>query len=120
MTLEGTMPDVSSQSSPVVRIWRGRTRPEDRERYVEYLKQTGVRECRATPGNLDVRVFTRITAGAAEFVFVSTWASRDAIAAFAGEDTDRAVYYPEDSRYLLEREPTVTHYDLVVSERAER
>jgi hypothetical protein len=32
------------------------------------------------------------------------------IESFAGEDVERAVYYPEDDRYLLEMEPGVRHY----------
>jgi hypothetical protein len=35
------------------------------------------------------------------------------IRAFAGEDVERARYYPEDKAFLLELEPHVTHYDVV-------
>jgi hypothetical protein len=31
---------------------------------------------------------------------------------FAGEDPSRAVYYPEDERFLIERGPTVDHYEV--------
>jgi len=44
---------------------------------------------------------------------MSQWDSLQSIAAFAGDDIDRARYYPEDSRYLVELEPTVTHYCVV-------
>jgi len=44
---------------------------------------------------------------------VSWWESREAIVAFAGEDIERAVFYPEDDRYLLERGEVVTHHDVV-------
>jgi len=37
----------------------------------------------------------------------------DAIRIFAGEDVERAHYYPEDREYLLELEPTVTHYEVL-------
>jgi hypothetical protein len=43
---------------------------------------------------------------------VSLWDSIDAIRAFAGEPVERARYYDEDPRYLLEFEPTVSHYDV--------
>jgi hypothetical protein len=39
-------------------------------------------------------------------------ADADAIKAFAGEDIDAAVYYPEDERYLVERDATVLHYEV--------
>jgi hypothetical protein len=31
---------------------------------------------------------------------------------FAGSDLERAIYYPEDDDFLLEKEPTVTHYEV--------
>jgi hypothetical protein len=39
----------------------------------------------------------------------------DAIRAFAGDNVDSAVSYPEDDRHLIEREPTVSHYDVAGS-----
>jgi len=44
---------------------------------------------------------------------VTMWESMDAVRAFAGDDPERAVYYPEDDEYLLEREPTVSHYEVL-------
>jgi hypothetical protein len=37
----------------------------------------------------------------------------DAIRGFAGEDVERAKYYPEDQDFLLEFEQTVVHYEVV-------
>jgi hypothetical protein len=34
------------------------------------------------------------------------------VRAFAGENPERSVYYPEDEQYLLEMEPLVRHYDV--------
>jgi hypothetical protein len=34
----------------------------------------------------------------------------DAIEAFAGSDPETAVFYPEDGRFLIEREERVAHY----------
>jgi hypothetical protein len=31
------------------------------------------------------------------------------------EDIEKAVFYPEDDRYLVEREHTVKHYEVVYS-----
>jgi len=36
-----------------------------------------------------------------------------AIRAFAGDDIERARYYPEDRTFLLEMEPRVTHYEVL-------
>jgi heme-degrading monooxygenase HmoA len=48
----------------------------------------------------------------AEFITLSLWDSVDAIRAFAGDEIEAAVLYPEDARYLL-GESTVTHYQVV-------
>jgi heme-degrading monooxygenase HmoA len=48
-----------------------------------------------------------------EFITLSLWSSMEAVRSFAGEDAERAVFYPEDDRYLIERETTVTHYEVV-------
>ena len=37
----------------------------------------------------------------------------DAVRAFAGENPDRSVYYPDDDQYLLDMEPLVRHYEVV-------
>ncbi len=43
----------------------------------------------------------------------SLWESREHLRAFAGDDIERAVFYPEDERYLVERHLTVRHLDVV-------
>ena len=100
----------------IARIWRGATRAEDAERYREYLDETGVKEARATPGNRGVLVMRRVEDGRAKFFFASFRESMDAVRGFAGDDVERAVYYPEDRRYLLEPDPHVRHYEVVGGE----
>jgi heme-degrading monooxygenase HmoA len=41
---------------------------------------------------------------------LSLWESAAAIRAFAGDDIEAAVLYPEDERYLIDGESKVTHY----------
>ena len=41
---------------------------------------------------------------------MSLWDSLDAVAQFAGDDVTKAVFYPEDDRYLVDRELTATQY----------
>ncbi|HEX2201915.1 MAG TPA: antibiotic biosynthesis monooxygenase [Longimicrobium sp.] len=97
----------------IARTWHGAVREPDADRYLDYLEETGVKACRETPGNLGVQVLRRVRDGRAEFVFTSFWESMDAVRAFAGADVERAVYYPEDARWLLEMEPGVRHYEVV-------
>lgn len=98
----------------IARTWHGVTRAAQADAYDAYLKRTGVKDCGATPGNLGVYLLRHIEGDRAHFLFVSLWESYDAIRAFAGDDYQRAVYYPEDHRFLLELEPRVTHYEVLV------
>jgi heme-degrading monooxygenase HmoA len=97
----------------IARTWRGATRAEDAAAYVEYLHQTGFREFRETPGNLGAFGLRRIADGRAVFLIVSLWESEDAIRRFAGDDVERAVFFPEDDRFLVERDERVEHFEVV-------
>ncbi|MEA3501428.1 MAG: hypothetical protein U9R47_01530 [Actinomycetota bacterium] len=94
----------------VVRIWRGWTRPEDADAYAEYILGTGIVEYKATPGNQGAYIMSRVDGDRTEFLTISFWDDRESIVAFAGDDIDRAVFYPEDDRYLVDRETTVMHF----------
>ena len=100
----------------IARFWRGATRPEDADAYVEYLRETGLKEYRQTPGNKAAYVLRRIGDGRAEFVTLSFWDSADDIRGFAGDDIEHAVFYPQDDRFLIERELTVDHFDVVAGD----
>ena len=93
----------------IARLWHGITPSSKADDYLDTLNKTGVRECRATPGNRGVYVLRRIDAGVAHFLFISLWDAMDASERFAGAEVDRARYYPGDREFLLEFEPTVTH-----------
>lgn len=97
----------------IARIWRGRTRAEYAGTYLDYLRQTGLSDYRSIDGNQGVRVLRRVDGEQAEFLLISLWESYEAIEAFAGPAYERAVYYPEDDDYLLEKEPGVRHYEIV-------
>ena len=47
-----------------------------------------------------------------EFITYSTVGLLDSVRAFAGDDFERAVYYPDDERYLVERDDRVPHYSV--------
>ena len=94
-------------------MWRGWVRTEDRDAYVTYIEDTGMAEYRRTPGNRAAHLLTRdLHDGRTEIVTLSFWDSREVIHGFAGEDISRAVFYPEDDRYLVQREDTVTHFEV--------
>jgi heme-degrading monooxygenase HmoA len=97
----------------IARTWRGATKASDGDRYVEYLQQTGIREYKETPGNKGVIALRRERDGKTEFFLVSLWDTWDAVRAFAGPELDKAVYYPEDDRFLVERDDHVDHYEVI-------
>ena len=94
------------------RIWRGAVRSEDAEDYAQYIRDTGFAEYGRTAGNRGAWMLRRDEGGETEFITLSMWESRDAIKAFAGDDIEAAVLYPEDEKYLV-GESTIAHYDVV-------
>ncbi len=96
----------------IARIWKGAVAQADREAYARYVEETGLASYAATAGNLGARLLLREADGRIEVVTFSLWESMDAVRAFAGEDPKRAVFYPDDDRYLVERDLHVTHHDV--------
>jgi heme-degrading monooxygenase HmoA len=97
----------------IARIWRGVTREADKDTYFEYLQKTGLKEYASIPGNHGVWVLRRVDDGKSEFTLISLWDSWDSIKAFAGPDPEKAVFYPEDEKFLLETGPRVIHYEVL-------
>jgi len=97
----------------IARMWHGVTAAERADEYLDYLNETGVPDYRETEGNRGVYVLRRIEDDRAHFLTVSFWGSIEEVKAFAGQDPEKARYYPEDEEFLLEFEPQVKHYDVV-------
>lgn len=97
----------------LARLWRGATKAEDADAYLAYLHETGIAEYRRTPGNRGVIVLRRIANGRAEFLLITLWESEEAVRVFAGDDMERAVFYPEDDRFLVARDERVDHFEVL-------
>lgn len=63
-------------------------------------------------GNRGVTILRRMQGDETHFLILTLWESRAAIEAFAGADIEKAKYYNEGRDFLLEFEPTVTHYEV--------
>jgi heme-degrading monooxygenase HmoA len=96
----------------IARTWRGAVKREDGDAYADYIDETGIAGYVATPGNRGAWVLRRDVGELTEFVMFTLWDSLDAVKAFAGEDYETAVFYPEDDRYLVERDLKSTHYEV--------
>ncbi|MGH2736913.1 MAG: hypothetical protein ACRDKZ_15135 [Actinomycetota bacterium] len=102
----------------IARIWRGVVAATDADAYADYMHETGVAGYTSTPGNEGVYMLRRVTEAGCEFVMLSLWGSMDDVRTFAGDDAERAMFYPEDARFLIERDLQVRHYE--VAARASR
>ena len=98
----------------IARVWHGVTAASESDEYLDYLNKTGVPDYRETEGNRGVCVLCRIEGDQAHFLLISLWESSDAIRKFAGPDLEKARYYPEDEKFLIELEPQVRHYEVLV------
>ena len=97
----------------IARSWDGLTQAEQADAYADYVQRTGVEELAATAGNRGVYVLRRREGDVARFRVLSLWDSMDGIRRFAGDDPERARYYPEDQRFLKTLDPHVTHFEVV-------
>jgi antibiotic biosynthesis monooxygenase (ABM) superfamily enzyme len=96
----------------IARVWRGATRAEDADAYAAYMEETGMTGARAIDGSRGTLVLRRVDGDRAEFVTMLLFDSLDRVRSFAGDEIDRAVFYPADDRYLIERDLHVAHYEV--------
>jgi heme-degrading monooxygenase HmoA len=114
LPLVGAIHQLKGVLTMIARIWRGETPESKADQYFDFLKVTGIKDYRETKGNQGVLVLRRIREGRAEFFLLTLWESWDAIRQFAGDDVEKAFYYPEDPEYLLTMEPEVKHYEVLL------
>jgi aminoglycoside 6'-N-acetyltransferase len=96
----------------IARLWRGAVRSQDGEEYANYMRKTGVAAYAATAGNRGAWMLRRDLGEHTEFVMFTLWDSLEAVKRFAGENYETAVFYPEDERYLIERDLRASHFDV--------
>jgi heme-degrading monooxygenase HmoA len=99
----------------IARLWRGAVRTADGDAYARYMLETGVAGYTGTPGNRGVWMLRRDTGDTTEFVMFTLWDSLDAVKRFAGDDYETAVFYPEDDRFLVERDLRSAHYEVAAT-----
>ena len=93
----------------ITRVWHGRTNPANAEKYLQFLLHDGTKEYWETNGILSVKIWQRKEEDSCHFWTVTEWTNIEAIKRFAGDDYEKAKYYPFDSDILLEFEEKVMH-----------
>ena len=93
----------------ITRIWHGKTKTEFAAVYRQYVIDTGIRDYINTPGNLGAQIWQREDGEVTDIWTISWWDSYDSIKLFAGEEFEKARYYEEGEKHLLEFEPRVIH-----------
>ena len=96
----------------IARIWHGRTAASDAEEYTEFVKERAVPDYGSVDGLRKLYFLRRLDGDTAHFVLVTLWDSMASVREFAGEPPEKAKYYPEDDRFLLEKEEATTLYEV--------
>ena len=96
----------------IARIWHGTTKVEDYEEYTEFLKSEAIPDYEKTEGFKKLIFLRNIKNNIGHFTLITFWENIEVIKNFAGEDFEKAKYYPKDNNYLLEFEEKVTHCEV--------
>ena len=97
----------------IARVWRGWTLQSDRDEYLRFLRKIDLPSYTATPGNLGAHMLHRdLLDGRTEFMLLSFWDSMESVRTFAGDDPERAVFFPDEDRFLVERDESAIHYEV--------
>lgn len=97
----------------IARLWHGTTEANRSDQFLDYILETGARDIRSTQGNVGLAILRSREPDVTHFWMVSTWEDMESIRAFAGDQPEKARYYPLDADYLLEPESKVFHCDVV-------
>jgi heme-degrading monooxygenase HmoA len=96
----------------IARIWCGRTKVEDYEEYTEFMKVKAIPDYENTKSFIKLTFLRNSVDNIGHFTLITFWENLEVIKNFAGEDFEKAKYYPEDNKFLLEFEEKVTHYEV--------
>ena len=96
----------------ITRIWHGTTPATKADEYLHLMRTIAIPDYRSVRGNKGAYALRRIEGDTAHFLMLTFWESEEAIRAFAGNDITQAKYYDFDKDFLLELEPSSSHYEM--------
>ena len=96
----------------IARIWKGTTKIEHLDEYTEFMKVRAIPDYKETDGFVKLIFLKRTDNDFAYFNLVTFWENLEVIRNFAGNDFEKAKYYPEDKKYLINFPEKVIHYEV--------
>jgi len=117
----GPMPSLTAtkpHQTVIARVWHGKTPKAKADEYQQYLGDA-IKKFPTIKGNLGYQMM-RLDGGPdggeyVEFQVVSYWESLDAIKNYAGDNIARTRDLPRDKDFLVNMEPYVRNYQLLVN-----
>ncbi len=97
----------------ILRLWRASASPANPEGYPKHFRTNVAVELKSVDGFLGASLFRQDRPDRIEFIVLTRWASMDAVRAFAGDDTGKAVVEPGAVAALVEFDDRVQHFQLV-------
>lgn len=94
-------------------MWHGEVPSEKAEAYHEYLNRTGLKDYGDIAGNKGVFLLSKRDKQTTHFYTLTFWEGWQSIQQFAGDEFEKARYYPEDKKFLIEMEPLVEHFEVL-------
>ena len=76
------------------------------------MKSEAIPDYKKFKGFKKLTFLRRIEENIAHFTLITFWENLEVIKNFAGDDFEKAKYYPKDEEFLLGFEEYVTHYEV--------
>ena len=99
----------------IIRAWKARTARSKFDTYARHFRETVVPELGNIPGHVGAYLLRRSAGTHVEVLVLTIWESMEAVAAFAGKRTGKAVVAPAAQALLESFDTTVEHYEVAFS-----
>lgn len=96
----------------IARRWHGTVALARAEEYRALMVGVAIPDYKSKHGNLGAWCLERSEGEHVHFEMLSFWDNLGSIEAFAGKPVDAAKYYEFDTDFLIEKEPTVLHFEV--------
>jgi heme-degrading monooxygenase HmoA len=96
----------------IMRLWHGEVPLEKANEYEQFMIERAAPDYSLVEGLKKLYFQRKNDEQSAHFLLITIWDSLDSIKKFAGENPELAKYYPEDDKFLTEKEKNVSMYDI--------